>query len=165
MTFCFNDISYSRQNCYKIMDLELFITRLESKDFEAKRDVTDFRELAALVSILDIAVDDGRSDELDLKNQETEKDFDVSVEHFAQKINSIMKAIGNPGASFISMIEAKEHLLLVSRRIADTVRSKAKPKKTFIDSLLKKERALETQKDRMSKFVVKKEMAPRSKFA
>jgi hypothetical protein len=44
-----------------------------------------------------------------------------------------MKGIGNPGAAFISKIEAKEALELVAQRISDTLRSKSKPRDTVFD--------------------------------
>jgi len=157
MSFCLNDVSCSKQHSHEIMSMERFLERINSNDFDANPRDTDYRELAALVSLLDIAIDDGRSDNLDLSDPETEKEFDDYVELLAKAINDIIKAIGNPGTSFISKIEAKEHLLLVSRRIADTVRSRPKPKKSFIDEGMKREYALQAQQRGLAKFVVKKE--------
>lgn len=114
------------------MNLNLFITRLEDPTFDLTPDA-DYRELTALVSLLDIAVDDARSTGLDLTDKEQERRFDKDIDDLAATIKDLMKGIGNPGAAFISKIEAKEALELVAQRIADTLRSKPKPKDTVFD--------------------------------
>jgi hypothetical protein len=132
MSFYFNDLSYSTQHSHVIMDLGKFIDRLEDHDFDTNAQ-TDYRELAALISLLDIALDDGRSLDLDLKDSENAERFDRNVDDLAGIIKGIMNSIGNPGAAFISRIEAKEVLELVSQRISDTLRTKPKAKITVFD--------------------------------
>lgn len=132
MSFYFNDLSYSTKHSHLIMDLDKFMNRLDDRDFDTDPQ-TDYRELAALISLLDVAVDDGRSLDLDLKATKTAKLFDKNIEEFAGIIKGIMNSIGNPGAAFISRIEAKEVMELVSQRISDTLRSKPKAKITVFD--------------------------------
>ena len=152
MSFYFNDLSYSIKHSHILIDLDKFIDRLEDKDFDTNPQ-TDYRELAALISLLDIAVDDGRCSELDLTDPETEKQFDKNIDDFGATIKDIMKSIGNPGAAYISRIEAKEVLDLVSQRISDTLRSKPKAKITVFDR--KKEENLDVEKKGMAGFVIK----------
>lgn len=132
MSFYFNNLSYSTKHSHLSMDLEKFLDRLDDHEFDTGAE-TDYRELAALISLLDIALDDGRSLGLDLKDAETADRFDKNVDDLAGIIKGIMNSIGNPGAAFISRIEAKEVLELVCQRISDTLRSKPKAKITVFD--------------------------------
>ena len=117
---------------------------------------TDFRELHALVLLLDIAVDDGRSIEIDLTNHIVETRFNEDVDEFAALIRDIMKSVGTPGASYISKIEAKEALELVAQRIGDTLRSKPKPKQKMFDGPVgRDEEDLESERAGIQSFLSK----------
>jgi hypothetical protein len=132
MCFYFDDISYSLKHSHDLMDLDKFITRLEDPTFDLTPQA-DYRQLTALVYILNIATDDARSTGLDLTDKKQEKHFDRDIDDLASTIKDLMKGIGNPGAAFISKIEAKEALELVAQRIGDTLRSRPKPKDTIFD--------------------------------
>lgn len=135
MCFYFNDISYSLKHSHSLMDLGQFMTRLEDPTFDLTLPI-DYRELTALVSLLDIAVDDARSTGIDLNDRDQERRFNRDIDDLAATIKDLMKSIGNPGAAFISKIEAKEALELVAQRISDTLRSKPKPRDTVFDGPL-----------------------------
>jgi len=158
ISFYFNDLSYSTTHSHLIMDLENFIDRLEDHDFDTDTQ-TDYRELAALISLLNIALDDGRSIGQDLKDEDTATQFDKSIDELASVIKGIMSSIGNPGAAFISRIEAKEILELVSQRISDTLRSRSKAKITVFDKKTgeKPEDNLEKEKNFMASHFLKKD--------
>jgi hypothetical protein len=132
MCFYFDDISYSLKHSHDLMDLDKFITRLEDPTFDLTPQA-DYRQLTALVYILNIAIDDARSTGLDLTDKKQEKRFDRDIDDLAGTIKDLMKGIGNPGAAFISKIEAKEALELVAQRIGDTLRSRPKPKDTIFE--------------------------------
>ena len=132
MCFYFDDISYALKHSHDLMDLDKFMTRLEDPTFDVAPQA-DYRKLTALVCLLDIAVDDARSTGIDLTDKAQEKRFDRDIDDLAAMIKDLMKGIGNPGAAFISKIEAKEALELVAQRISDTLRSKPKPKETVFD--------------------------------
>lgn len=135
------------------MDLNTFITRLHDPVFDCTPS-TDYRELTALIQLLDIALDDGRSSSLNLTDANVEEDFNKDVDALSQAIKGIFKKIGNPGAAFISRIEAKEVLELVSQRIVDTVRTKRRMKHTwFDDEAGKKLEDLQSEKKGMAHFV------------
>lgn len=161
MCFYFNDESYAADHPHTTFDIEKFIERLYSADFDINSE-TDFPQLAALVSLLDIAVDDGRCLYLDLTNSAAAGKFDQHVDELVYTIKDVMKSIGNPGAAYISKIEAKEALELVSQRIADTLLSRPKAKKSMFDGVAKKELDYSVERDKMSKFTsrMKKETKP-----
>jgi hypothetical protein len=152
MSFYFNDLSYSTKHSHLIMDVDKFIDRLYDHDFDIKP-ATDFRELAAMVNLLNIAVDDGRSLDLDLNDPEIAKEFDEKIGELSGAVRELMKSIGNPGAAFISRIEAKEAMELVSQRISDTLRSKPKAKITVFDR--EPEENLDGMKKGMIRFLSK----------
>lgn len=153
MCFYFDDISYSEDHSHSIMDLEVFIERLDDPVFDTDP-LTDYRELTALILLLDIAVDDGRAINLDLSDKVIENKFDAKVEEFGAAIKDIMRQIGNPGAAFISRIEAKEMLELVSQRVSDTLRSRPKPKETWFDKAQgKPSEDLESERRGMQSFI------------
>ena len=132
MCFYFDDLTYSTKHSHHLMDLDKVIHRLFAPEFEITKQ-TDYRELAALITLLDIAVDDGRSVDLDLTNAETAKRFDKHVDELGDEVRNYMRDIGNPGAAFISRIEAKEVMECVSQRVSGTLRSRPMPKITVFD--------------------------------
>ena len=138
MCFLFDDVAYSIDHPHTTFELQKFMDRLKDPVFKVN-DKTDYQQLAALISLLDVAVDDGRCAYLDLANSSAAERFDEDVDKLVLTINKVIDRIGSPGAAFISRIEAKELLLLVSQRIADTLRSKPKPKKSLFDGSKKKE--------------------------
>ena len=155
MCFYFNSLFYSINPSHDLMDLERFIKRLRDPVFDTTSK-TDYRELAALIAILDIAVDDGRNSRIDLSNMAIERKFNEDIDTLVATIKEIMGSIGNLGAAFISRIEAKESLELVSQRISDTLRSKPKPKQTWLEEALRKpEEDLDAEKLGMQSFVTK----------
>ena len=95
MTLLFNNLSYASKHSHSTMILDYFINRLEGSDFDTGPE-TDYRELGALVSLLDIAVDDGRSISMDLNDDATWRKFDNDIDEFSGTIENVMKSIGNP---------------------------------------------------------------------
>ena len=152
MCFFFKDEFYSSRPPYSTMDIGRFITRLGERDFDA-RPQTEYAQLTALIILLDIAVDDGRSNKVDLTDPNTEERFNTDVDVLVATIKDIMTSIGNPGAAFISRLEAKEALELVSQRIADTVRTKKVVKDSWFDRGKKDE--LKSEQRGMSDFLMK----------
>ncbi|KUJ23534.1 uncharacterized protein LY89DRAFT_635843 [Mollisia scopiformis] len=153
MCFYFNDATYAKSHSHTLMDMESFINRLHSPDFDTSPQ-TDYRELTALILLLDIALDDGRSTKLDLTDAAVEKKFNEDVDALRVGIKEIFNSIGHPGTAFISRIEAKEALELVSQRITDTVRTKRKPRHTWFDQDVgKKDEDLQSEKKGMADFV------------
>lgn len=152
MCFFFDDITYSIDHPHTTFELEKFMDRLEEPAFEVD-DKTDYQQLAALISLLDVAVDDARCAYLDLANSSAAERFDEDVENLVFTIKKVITSIGSPGPAFISRIEAKEAAELVSQRIADTLRSKPKLKKSVFDGSKKKEEDHSSAQAGMRNFV------------
>jgi hypothetical protein len=155
MCFFFNEAIYSTVCTYESIEITLVLERLKSHDFDTQPQ-TDFVELAARILLLDVAVDDGRNTKTSLHDAKTEKEFNEDVDKLVASIKDIMTSIGNPGAAFISRIEAKEVLELVSQRIADTVRTKRLLKETWFDQNTgKDEDELSGEKRGMNNFLTR----------
>jgi hypothetical protein len=155
MCFYFNNVVYAEKYSYQLMDMDTFITRLHDPVFDTNPR-TDYRELTALILLLDIALDDGRSAALDLTDAKVEEEFNKDIDALSLAIKDIFNGIGNPGAAFISRIEAKEVLELVSQRIIDTVRTKRPKKHTwFDDDMGKKVEDLQSEKKGMASYLSK----------
>src|SRR5438309_2018344 len=60
LAFFFNNVEYVTNTPQELMDLSDIRIRLEQPQFKIDKG-TDYYELAAMISILDIAIDDGRS--------------------------------------------------------------------------------------------------------
>lgn len=155
MCFFFNDLSHSSTPPHTAIDLNWFIDRLDEPAFDTNSN-TDYHDLCALVSLLDIAVDDGRSVNVDLTNSETAQFFDDMVDALVEAIREVMAGIGNPGAAYISRIEAREALELVSQRISDTLRTKPKRRAMHFDiPRTRTTEDLEREKAGMSAFLAR----------
>ncbi|KAM3075851.1 hypothetical protein ACMFMG_006626 [Clarireedia jacksonii] len=133
LAFYFNDHSKALQPPTLIIDLPEITQRLHDAPFKITPE-TDYHELGSLILLLDIAVDNGRSADLDLKDPESETQFNNKVDALAMAITSI--SISYSGAAYISRIEAKEVVELVGNRISNTVRSRLKPKHNIYDESL-----------------------------
>jgi hypothetical protein len=155
MCFFFDDLSYSTEHSHSLADLEKFMDRLRGPAFYINSK-TDWREVAALIALLDIAVDDGRSTKIDLTDKATEARFNQNVDDLCVMIRDIMKGVGSAGAAFVSRLRAKDSLELVSQRISDTVRTKPKPREGWFDRPREKQgEHFDVEKKGMASFVMK----------
>ncbi|KAF8859377.1 hypothetical protein BDZ45DRAFT_650149 [Acephala macrosclerotiorum] len=153
MCFYFNDIEYAKTHSHSIMDLDSFISRLDDPAFDTTSK-TDYVELKALIMLMDIALDDGRSTKLDLSDPVVEKKFNEDVEALSAAIKDILTGIGQPGAGFISRTEAREMIDLVSDRMKETLRTKRKSTHTWFDlDKGRKEEDMQSEKKGMASFV------------
>lgn len=135
------------------MDLDSFISRLDDPAFDTTSK-TDYVELKALIMLMDIALDDGRSTKLDLSDPVVEKKFNEDVEALSAAIKDILTGIGQPGAGFISRTEAREMIDLVSDRMKETLRTKRKSTHTWFDlDKGRKEEDMQSEKKGMASFV------------
>ncbi|KAG9248060.1 hypothetical protein BJ878DRAFT_538736 [Calycina marina] len=154
MTFFFKNLDYAGKHSFQTMNMHRFISRLHSQDFEATPD-TNYRELGAMISLLDVAVDDGRSTDVDLKKDAVARAFDQEVEDLCSVLDNVMRNMHGPQAASVSKIYATEILQTVRQRIHDTVRSRPKVKQSIFDSVLNKESVqdLEIERKGMSLFL------------
>lgn len=103
------------------------IDRLEENPFiiNAK---TDYRELHALIMLLNIALGDASSQQI-ATNPESCQDFDAEVDELAEGIKSMLTRVApqNKGIH-VTRIEAKSAMEMLRERLLFQVRTKPKPK-------------------------------------
>jgi hypothetical protein len=143
MFFC-EDINHSAEEPYKVFELWQIIEQLHGTRFKIDRD-TDYVELAATISILDIAIDNGLSASVDLTDVVAENNFNANVDALGARIRDICYSINDAGAAFISRIDAKEVMEGVRHRLIYTVRTRTKPKQGVFDDTKAERRSIESQ--------------------
>ena len=108
--------------------------QLRTARFHVNND-TDYSELAAAMSILDIGLDDGRSSG-ELTDRAQEDAFNDDVDELAKKVKSMFSTIVDSGASHMTRTEAKEVLERMHYRLVYAVRTKQRPRKQLFQSTL-----------------------------
>lgn len=147
----FSDIGYASRPSYDHLDLWEITKRLNEQKFKISRD-TDHHELAALISILDIAIDNGQSTGSNLNDTVLESEFNTDVDELADRIKVIWSSINDGGASFMSRIDAKEVMEGLRNRLIYGVRTKLKPKQSIFDSVPDDIEGVRKQSAMMSKY-------------
>lgn len=154
LALCFfygNDV-HSEQPPHQTLNLSKITRRLTEDGFQPNQE-TDYVEFSALIALLDIAVDDGRNINLDLKDKTVAERFDEQVELLVKVLLHIHAGIGNPGAAFISRIEAKETLEVVKQRFSDTLRARPKTKLSHFSKPVEKADLLKQERAGMNAFL------------
>lgn len=152
ISFLFDDPSLGRQHSEDVFTVRHAIERLEKDDFNITPQ-TDFAELKAMVTILDIAVDDGTPPEL--SSLEDEEQFNQDIDELATKLREIWRKINDAGMK-ITRTEAKSVVEWVQQRLSNTVRTRRKLKKSIFDLPGHEDLAsLPKQQEYMAKFFQK----------
>ncbi|KKO99745.1 hypothetical protein THAR02_08151 [Trichoderma harzianum] len=146
ITFLFDDAVFGRQHPEDTFTVRHAIDRIEEDDFSITPQ-TDFAELKAMVTILDIAVDDGTPPEL--SSLEDEEQFNQDIDELAAKLREIWRKINDAGMK-ITRTEAKSVVEWVQQRLSNTVRTRRKLKKSIFD--LPGHEDLAKQQEYMAKF-------------
>jgi hypothetical protein len=154
LCYFYGNDSHSEQNPHYTLNLSRITRRLTEDGFQPNQE-TDYVEFSALIALLDIAVDDGRNVNLDLKEKAVAERFDEQVELLIKVLSHIHAGIGNPGAAFISRIEAKETLEVVKQRFSDTLRARPKPKLSHFNRPAEKVDLLGRERAGMSAFLAR----------
>lgn len=115
-------------------------------------DHTDYHELAALMSMLDVAIDNGISMDMDHTDPAGEQEFNADVDALAQRIKGLWSNINDSGASFISRIDAKEVMEGVRHRLMYAVRTKPKPKCSMFETIPDNTEQIQKQSIMMNKY-------------
>ncbi|KAK4063099.1 hypothetical protein Trihar35433_8894 [Trichoderma harzianum] len=152
ITFLFEDPHLGRQHPEEVFTVRHAIERIEEDDFSITPQ-TDFAELKAMVTILDIAVDDGTPPEL--SSLEDEEQFNQDIDELATKLREIWRKINDAGMK-ITRTEAKSVVEWVQQRLSNTVRTRRKLKKSIFDLPGHEDLAsLPKQQEYMAKFFQK----------
>lgn len=128
----------------------------EQPQFKINKD-TNYPELAALMSILDIAIDNGLPINHNVvTDREGEVRFDKEVDDLAARIKQIWGSINDAGASFMSRINAKEVIQVLRMRLEHAIRTKPKPKLSIFERDLVNDDEVKRASAFMEKYFQKK---------
>ncbi|RKF56829.1 hypothetical protein GcM3_192008 [Golovinomyces cichoracearum] len=152
--FLFNDLRFATAPSQNIFNFNTFIDRLKSKDLQVTHD-TNYYELRALIMLMDIAVDDGRSSSVDLNDQCIEDTFNNHVDNFSMSIKEILGRLKTQDTGYVSKIQAVEAIEAFSQRVIHTMRTKPKPVHEWFVERGKRKNALEQERRDMESFVAK----------
>jgi hypothetical protein len=133
LAFFFNETKYISSVPHNTLDLSKVIEELNKSKFTVTKD-TDYAELAAVMSILNIAIDNGLSYKHDVTNLEGEVKFNMEVDVLAARIKQIWGSINDAGAAFMSRSYAKEMMEGLRMRLELTIRTKPKPKLSIFET-------------------------------
>ncbi|GFP54517.1 hypothetical protein TASIC1_0004014100 [Trichoderma asperellum] len=141
-----------RQSPEVVFTVRSVINRLGEEDFNITSQ-TDFAELKAMITILDIAVDDGSPPESN--SPEDIQKFNEDIDELATKLREIWRKINDSGMK-ITRTEAKSVVEWVQQRLSNTVRTRKKAKQSIFDIPGQEDLAsLPKQQEYMAKFFKK----------
>ncbi|KAM0243504.1 hypothetical protein ACHAPO_000354 [Fusarium lateritium] len=129
VVFLFDDPALGRFHPDDIITIRGIIKRLDHNDF-AVGPKTDFTELQANILLLNITVDDGSFAPSD--DPEHEKQFNSDIDELAGKLREIWRKINDAGMK-LARTEAKSVIEWVQQRLAHSVRTRRKAKKSIFD--------------------------------
>jgi len=133
LAFFFEDPSYLSKAPQDLLDLDAVTNHLLRPAFDIKVDA-DYAQLAARISMLDIAIDHGISS-VDMCDLRGEASFNREVDSLAKRIKAMFTGLVDSGASHMSRTEAKEILRIVHYRLTYAVRTKQKAKSSVFGSV------------------------------
>jgi hypothetical protein len=133
LAFFFEGAIYISNASHDTLDLSEVTDQLRKPKFTINKD-TDYPELAAVMSILNIAIDNGLSFRHDATNPEGEVKFNREVDVLAARIKQIWGSINDAGAAFMSRSYAKEMMEGLRMRLELTIRTKPKPKLSIFET-------------------------------
>ncbi|KAK5994960.1 hypothetical protein PT974_03349 [Cladobotryum mycophilum] len=152
ITFLFDDPKVGRYHPEEVITIRGMIQRLTEDDFNITPD-TDFAELKAGIFLLDIAIDDGSATVFE--DAEDEKEFNQDVDELAARLREIWRKINDSGMK-LARTETKSIVEWVQQRLANSVRTRRKAKKSIFDMSAQEEDAsIPRQQEMMKKFFQK----------
>lgn len=134
VSFFFGDASLGAQNPDAVVTVRRVIDRLVGGAEFAVGPDTDYNELRAAVLLLNIAVDDGSfvAPKTSGGSSEEEKQFNADVDELATRLRDIWRRINDAGIK-LARTEAKSVIEWVQQRLAHSVRTRRKPRKSVFD--------------------------------
>ncbi|EFQ98330.1 hypothetical protein MGYG_01363 [Nannizzia gypsea CBS 118893] len=134
--FLFRDSSPLDKSDTELINLRKISSQLKDERFKVNelrpddKEPFDFANLAALTTILDVAIDSGTL-QSSFSGKEDEIEFNKQVDKLADRVKAIFTSIQDSGASHMKRTEAKESLQALHYRLVYTVRTKPVQKKSF----------------------------------
>ncbi|KAM0556882.1 hypothetical protein ACHAPJ_005555 [Fusarium lateritium] len=129
VVFLFDDTGLGRYHPDDTVTIRGIIELLDNDDFFVGPK-TDFAELQANIVLLNIAVDDGSFAASD--DPEKEKQFNNDIDELAVRLREIWRKINDAGMK-LARTEAKSVIEWVQQRLAHSVRTRRKAKKSIFD--------------------------------
>lgn len=142
MAFFFEDSSYLTPTITSLSSLPSITRHLRTSRFDIHQ-TTDYANLSASISLLNIGLDDGDppplsstspfSEELTTGSNKkypntSEAAFNKAVDRLAHRVHTMFTSIVDTGASHMTRTEAKDVLEAFHARLVYAVRTKQKPK-------------------------------------
>jgi hypothetical protein len=118
--FLFEDNSYMTREYTDLVQLSRFSKLLMEDRFKIRRESTNYAELQTLISILDVAIDNGATTEQTIAEKDSE------VDGLVEQLRSIFSRIIDTNARDLTRSEAKDMLDRLIMRLTFQVRSKQK---------------------------------------
>ena len=136
LTFLFDDVSYMSRPQDTFLNISEVTGELRRRPEYKIDGGTDYSDLAALISMLDIAIGNGMtwSQSSPPTTTQAERLFNQDIDTLAATIKLMFTQIIDTGASHMTRTEAKEVLNRVYYRMIYAVRTKQKPKQDIFSS-------------------------------
>lgn len=123
--FFFDELSRADKKPEDTVNIRAVIDRLDDAQFTINAE-TDYREIAGLMLLLNIALGDAASTRV---TPETSKDFDADVDELTASMKSMStRVMPQSHGIHVSRIEAKSAMEMVRDRLVYQLRTKKKPK-------------------------------------
>lgn len=136
--FFFDELSRADKKPEDTVTIRAVIDRLDDPHFTINSE-TDYRELAALMLLLNVALGDANSTEI---TPELSKDFDADVDELTASMKSMYtRVMPQSHGIHVSRIEAKSAMEMIRDRLVFQVRTRKRPR--IADIIPVEERAAE----------------------
>lgn len=133
LAFFFDDPTYLEKASTDLLQLSAVIEHLSQPSFHINSN-TDYVQLAARISFLDVGIDHGLAPTDSLSEQD-KANFDREVDRLARTIKTMFTSLVDSGASHMTRTEAKEVLQLLHYRLIYAVRTRPEPKSSVFRPL------------------------------
>ncbi|KAM5346747.1 hypothetical protein ACJ41O_009752 [Fusarium nematophilum] len=158
LAFLFDDPGLGRYRPDDIVTISIIIDCLRGDDFSVGPK-TDFAALKASIILLNIVVDDGSFTASD--DPEEEKQFNNEIDDLTALLGDIWRKINDSGMK-LARTEAKSVIEWVQQRLAHSVRTRRKAKKSVFElSSQRQDLSLPRQQDYMKNFLRKAQENPK----
>lgn len=105
---------------------------LSGPRFQISRN-TDYVQLAALISLLGIAIGDGSAADLDVSDPQVEEEYNSDLDELAYQLKIIWSNINDRGTLSPSRIHTKRTVEKLRNRLLEMTRTRLKPKQSMFD--------------------------------
>lgn len=114
------------------LELQKLVQVLNGPKFQINRN-TDHVQLAALISLLDIVIDDKFAADLISSEPQVEEEFNSGIDELSFQLKIIWSSTNDRGTLSPSRIHTKRTVEKLRNRLMEMVRGRLKPKKSIFD--------------------------------